>query len=137
MMLPIALPLLSKILGGVAVLAVGWALWERSDYYGCVAARERDRAAAEAAKSAALLAAKAKSDRLIEGQAAALAEIANRRLEITERIIHVPVTTACASSPAMRAATHGVRQLIRPAGGGAPDAGRGPAAALPGSGADR
>lgn len=102
----------------------------------CHEARAADKVAAEKARSEAIAHAQATSDRIITEQAQALAVTAAKVGGITERILHVPISTACASSPAMRAAVDGVRDLFRP-GGGASDAGGGPAPAVPGSGPRR
>lgn len=104
----------------------------------CELAREQDKTAAEKAKSAALEDAQKRSDAIITEQAQALAQTAAKAGGIIERIVHVPVTTACAASPAMRAASDGLRELFRgPAGGGDPQAGGGAAPAVPGSRAGR
>lgn len=102
----------------------------------CELAREQDKTAAERAKTAALEDAQKRSDAIITEQAQAIAARAGVVNTITERIIHVPVTTACASSPAMRAASGGLRELFNPGGGQAP-AGGGAAPAVPGSRAGR
>ena len=60
------------------------------------------------------VAARMKSDQIITEQAKALAETASKAGAVTERIIRIPVTTVCAQSPAMRAATEGVGALVRP-----------------------
>ena len=66
----------------------------------------------------------------------ALQKTETKVVTVTERIYAAPITRDCAQSPAMRAATDGVRQLLQPAGGQAP-AGREPPAAVqrPGAGA--
>jgi uncharacterized protein YaiL (DUF2058 family) len=107
-----ALPWLIAAFGLVA--GGGGTLWYRSEFHECVAAREADRTAAEKAKNAALDAARVKSDQIITEQAKALAETAAKVSTVTERIIQIPVTTACATSPAMRAGTQGVRDLLAP-----------------------
>lgn len=59
-----------------------------------------------------------------------LTDTQTKVITVTEKIYAAPVTRACADSPAMRAASDGVRGLLAPdlqAGGGAK-----PAAALPG-----
>lgn len=59
-----------------------------------------------------------------------LTDTETKVITVTEKIYAAPVTRACADSPAMRAASDGVRGLLAPAvqaGGGAK-----PAAALPG-----
>ncbi len=96
------------------VVGGGGTLWFRGQYHECVAAREADRTAAEKAKNAALDAARVKSDQIIEEQAKALAVTAARVSTVTERIIRIPVSTACAQSEAMRAGTEGVRNLLAP-----------------------
>jgi hypothetical protein len=110
--------------------------WYRMRWENCTAARAADLVKAERAKASALEYARIKSDEIITAQAAALAETAARVGGITERIIHVPVTTACAQSPAMRAATDGLRELFHPGGGQAPAGGNAPPA-VRGSGAGR
>lgn len=125
----VALPWLIAAFGLVA--GGGGTLWFRSEYEGCVAAREADRTAAEKAKNAAIAKAQATSDAIITEQAKALAETAAKVGGITERIIHVPVTTACASSPAVRAALDGLQSITGPPGGGDPQAQRGPPAGVP------
>lgn len=129
----VALPWLIAAFGLVA--GGGGTLWYRSEYHECVAAREADRTAAEKAKNAALDAARVKSDQIITEQAQALAATANKAGIYVEKIIHVPVTTDCVKSPAMRAATDGVRDIIGSPGGGAAAAGSGAPAAVPGPGA--
>ncbi len=124
-----ALPWLIAAFGLVA--GGGGTLWYRSEYHECVSAREADRTAAEKAKNAAVAKAQATSDAIITEQAKALAETAAKVGGIRERIIHVPVTTACASSPAVRAALDGLQSIAGPAGGGDPQAKRGAPAALP------
>lgn len=101
----------------------------------CHAARAADRVAAEKAKAEAVQHAQDTSDAIITAQAQALAETAAKVGGITERIIHVPVTTACAQSPAMRAASNGMRELLNAGGGQAP-AGRdvAPPVSRPGAG---
>lgn len=104
--------------------------WYRMRYHDCVAARAEDRIKAEQAKSEALAKAKESSDRIIAEQAQALAETAAKVGGIIERIIHVPTTTVCRDTPAMRAANDGMQQLFAPRGGEAPTGGK-PAAAVP------
>lgn len=110
----------------------GGTLWYRSEFHQCAAAREGDRVAAEKARAAALAEAQARSDAIIVDQAQRLAETARRANTVRERIVHAPVTTSCAQSPAVRAALDGLRGITGPAGGGDPQAGRGAAAAVPG-----
>lgn len=120
----------------IAALAIGFGLLELANYRGEVVARAEDRRLAEKARADALEDARQRSDRIITEQAEALAQTASKVQGITERIIHVPVTMACAQSPAMRAATDGVRELFG-AGGGQTPAGSGAAPAVRGSSAGR
>lgn len=114
--------------GLIGLLLVACALlYARGEH--CNAARAADRSAAEQAKSAALEDAQRRSDAIITEQARALAETAARAATIRERIVHVPVSTACSSSPAVRLGLDGVREL-RSAGGGAAPAKRGADAPL-------
>jgi hypothetical protein len=76
--------------------------------------------------AAELAAATAEAHARLQAAALTVAEAANadqaareaRRIEIRERIVRVPVTSACADSPAVRAALGGLR--ARPADPGAP-----------------
>lgn len=123
--LPWLIAAVGLIVGG------GGTLWYRSEYHQCVAAREADRTAAERARNEAIEAARVKSDQIINDQARALAETAAKVGTINERIVRVPVTTACAASPAVRAAADGVRAIIGPPGGGQAPAVSGSPAAVP------
>lgn len=102
--------------------------WYRMRWEGCVAARADDARKAEQAKAEALQKAQASSDRIITEQAQVLALTAGKAGSVTERIIHVPVTTACVQSPAVRAAVDGVRDILAPGGGQADAGGRAPPA---------
>ena len=73
------------------------------------------------------------STELVESQAIELASLRNRADTIITRIVNAPSTSGC--GPVMRDASHGVRELFDGAGG--KDAGRQPAAAVPGSAAGR
>lgn len=122
-----------------ALLLAGLAIddgYHRIALSNCREARAADRIAAEKAKSEAIEKAQATSDRIIAEQASALAQTAAKVGGITERIVHVPVTTACASSPSMRAASDGLRELFNSGGGQAPSGGNAPTA-LPGPRAGR
>jgi hypothetical protein len=127
-----ALPWLIAAFGLIA--GGGGTLWYRSEYHECTAAREADRTAAERAKNAAVAKAQATSDAIITEQARALAETAAKVGGIRERIISVPITTACASSPAVRAAIDGLRSITGSPSGSDPQAVGGPPAALPAPG---
>ncbi len=78
----------------------------------CQLARAEDKTAAEKAKTAALEDARIRSDAIITEQAQTIAKRAGQVNTITERIVHVPVTATCAQSPAMRAASEGMRELF-------------------------
>lgn len=92
-------------------------LWFRSAADRCELARQADRTAAEKAKADALEDAQRRSDAIVTEQAKALAETAARASTIQERIRVVPVTTACADSPAVRLGIDGVRDILRAPGG--------------------
>jgi hypothetical protein len=70
---------------------------------------------------------------LVARQAAEIADLQTRAQTVVTRIINAPSTSGC--GPVMRDASHGVRDLFLGAGGA--DAGRQPAAAVPGPGAGR
>jgi hypothetical protein len=76
--------------------------------------------AAEIAAATAAAQAQHQADalRAVEAAGAAQQERDAARIVIRERIIRVPVTTACAASPAVAAALDGLRRA--PAGAGAP-----------------
>ncbi len=57
-----------------------------------------------------------------------LTDTETKVVTVTERIYSAPITRECAQSPAMRAASDGMRELFR--GAGSPDAGRLAPAAL-------
>ena len=57
---------------------------------------------------------------IVAQQAQALANLETKVVTVTERIFSAPVTRECAASPSMRAATVGVRDIVR---GGGPPAG--------------
>lgn len=116
------------LLAIVGIAGLAGTGWYRMRYHDCEAARAEDRVKAEQAKSAALEKAKETSDRIITEQAQALAESAAKAGGIIERIIHVPVTTVCRDTPAMRAATDGVRELLAPRGGQGEAGGKSPPA---------
>lgn len=108
----------------IAALLAGL-LWYRGEALSCQGAREADRAKAEQAKAQALQDAQRRSDAIIAEQATALAATAAKVNTVKERIISVPTTTTCAGSPAVRAATDGLRDILG-AGGGDPKAERKP-----------
>lgn len=115
-LLPAVLRFAPWALAGVFLLG---ALFYRGQYLGEIAARAEDRAAAEQARTAALEDAQARSDAIITQQAQALAATAAKTTAIRERIIHVPVSTACVSAPAVQLGIDGVRSTIGSGGGGA------------------
>ncbi len=100
---------------GVQSLRLSWCQTEIAEYP----------AKAERAKNEALAQARRQADAIILEQAAELGALRGKSDTIIERIHRVEVTTACAQSPAMRAATRGLRELLGAGGGEAP-AGRGP-----------
>ena len=73
------------------------------------------------------------SAELVARQAAEIATLQDKAQTVITRIDNAPKTTGC--GPVMRDASHGVRELFDGAGG--KDAGRQPAAAMPGSAAGR
>jgi hypothetical protein len=73
------------------------------------------------------------SAELVARQAAEIATLQDKAQTVITRIVNAPSTSGC--GPVMRAASRGVRELFDGAGG--KDAGREPAAAVPGSGAGR
>jgi hypothetical protein len=115
----------------------GYGLYQHSLYAEEVAARAQDRANAEKTAREAVDQARDKADVIIRGQAQALAETAARVSSATQRIIQVPVTTACAQQPAIAASSVSVRDIIGSPGGGQATAGRSAPAAVPRSGAGR
>lgn len=133
--MPALLPILSLLKNPWILLLIACAIgaagtgWYKMRHEGCVAARAEDRAAAEKARSEALEHARDTSDRIIAEQAQALAQTASKAQTVTERIIRVPVTTACAGAPAVVDALGSLRGLLDSGGGEAP-AERGPAPAV-------
>ena len=73
------------------------------------------------------------SAELVANQAAEIATLQDKAQTVITRIDNAPSTSGC--GPVMRDASHGVRELFDGAGG--KDAGRQPAAAVPGSAAGR
>jgi hypothetical protein len=73
------------------------------------------------------------SAELVASQAAEIATLQDKAQTVITRIVNAPSTSGC--GPVMRDASHGVRELFDGAGG--KDAGRQPAAAVPGSAAGR
>lgn len=116
-----ALPWIAAAVGLIGGGSYG--IYQRGNYLAEVAARTQDRVNAEKAKSDALADAQKASDMIIAQQAKALADTAAKVGSVTERIIHVPVTTACAQSPSIRASSDGVRDIIYGSGGGQAQAG--------------
>jgi hypothetical protein len=108
----------------IAALAIGFGLFQQSNYEGCKAARAGDAAAANEAKATALQEAQKKADAIITEQAQKLAETAVKAQTVTERIIRVPVTTACAGSPAVHDALSSLPDILN-SGGGKTTAGSG------------
>ncbi len=95
----------------IAVLAVGWALWERGDYQSCKAAAAKR----QADEDAAIIAQKDR-ERVLGGQISASEDEAAARVDAkatksTEVIRNAEVTRDCTRSPAMRAAHDGLREL--------------------------
>src|SRR5262249_27495022 len=110
-------------LAGASLIAgAGGTLWYRSQYESCLAAGAKALAdqietdKVENAKAVAAL-----NEQLRTGE--------NKVVTGAERIYAAPITRDCAQSPAMRAASDGLRQLFS---GGQADDRRQPAAAVPG-----
>jgi len=106
-------------IAGVCLLG---ALWYRGEYEHCLAA------GAEALK--------AQHDEDLERNADAIQKLADKLRDtetkvvtVTEKVYAAPITRDCAQSPAMRAASDGLRQLFS---GGEAERRREPAAAVPG-----
>ena len=115
----------------VAVLAIGFGLVERADYFAEKAARAGDLAAAEAALDAARTA-DARHTREIEDAYAT--EIARLKEEASARELSIaaqPATVGCAQSPAMRALFDGLRTRAATAGAGRADDAARAGAAVP------
>jgi len=110
-------------LAGASLIAgAGGTLWYRSQYESCLAA------------GAKALADQIETDKVENAKAVAalneqLRTVENKVVTVTERIYAAPITRDCAQSPAMRAASDGLRQLFS---GGQADDRRQPAAAVPG-----
>lgn len=68
------------------------------------------------------------SSSIVAKQADALARLETKVVTVVEKIYAAPITRECVSSPSMRAATVGVRDIIGNPGG--PPAGRQPAPAV-------
>lgn len=111
---------LAIVAGGVAWAKLSYEPAIRAEYAAEIAALTAARRAAD--QDAAL--------RAVEAAGAAQNARTAERTIIRERIIRVPITTACADSPAVGVALDGLR--ARPAGAGAP-ARAGDAAGLPGA----
>ncbi len=114
----------------IAVLAIGFGLVERADYFAEKAARAGDLAAAQAAVEAARTADAART-KLIEDAHAT--EIARLKEEANERELSIagqPATVGCAASPAMRALFDGLRARAATAGAGRADGAAGAGAAV-------
>lgn len=95
-------------------------LWYRGGYESEKAARAADLVKAQAAARSAEDKAQSLSNELVIAQAEAMAIAEKTVTFYQDRILHVPVTTACAQSLAMRDASAGVRQLIRSSSSAAP-----------------
>ena len=95
----------------IAAVAVIYAGTQRLNYLGCKADRIND----ELAHKQALLDQKEADGKLtaeiLGQQAGRIAELSAKGATHTEIIRHVPITTACSASPAMRAADDGLRDL--------------------------
>lgn len=114
-MIPAAL--MSPATGAAALgvaLAAGWA-WLHWSYKPAI--RAEYAAEIAAATDAALAQHQAIALTIVEAAQADQVAREKRRVEIRERIVRVPVTAACADSPAVRAALDGMR--ARPTGAGA------------------
>lgn len=109
-------PWLALAIAGVVI----WGLWGRLE----AANLRADQAEATVKQK--------EADAALSAELVARQQEAMRQLEANvaghvERIYHVEVTHDCARSPAMRAATRGLRELFS---AGGPQAGREPAAAV-------
>lgn len=74
-----------------------------------------------------------KNEEAVQQLVAKLRDTETKVITVTEKVYAAPVTRDCAQSPAMRAASDGLRQLF--GSGGQTDDRRQPAAAVPGPGA--
>jgi hypothetical protein len=106
----------------IAGLMLLGALWYRGQYESCLAA------------GAKALAAQIEQDKAENAKAVAalneqLRTVENKIVTVTEKVYAAPITRDCAQSPAMRAASDGLRQLFS---GGEAEHRREPAAAVPG-----
>ncbi len=113
-MLPLPSIALGPAIGAAVVLAA--AAWLHLIHNPAV--RARHAAEIAAATAAAVAEHQAAAVRAVEAAAEAQRERDAARAAIRERIVRVPVTTACAASPAVAAALDGLR--AGPAGAGAP-----------------
>jgi hypothetical protein len=110
--------LLALAVAGVVI----WGLWGRLE------AKETELAAAKGVIE------QAEKDKVANAKAVVqlaqkLADTETKVVTVTEKVYAAPVTRDCAQSPAMRAASDGLRQLFP---GGQADDRRQPAATLPG-----
>lgn len=97
----------------LVALAIGWALVERSDYYGCVAARAGDKAAAEEmARTMAEL--DAINTRELQAKANAEKELIRQEARNREDAINRAANSnVCGASQPFRALFDGVRERQR------------------------
>jgi hypothetical protein len=113
--------LIALVMAGIVI----WGLWER------LAAKETELAVAkgviEQAEKDKVANAKA-----VQQLAQKLTDTETKVVTVTEKVYAAPITRDCAQSPAMRAASDGLRQLFPV---GQADDRRQPAAAVPGSAA--
>ena len=114
----------------IAVLAIGFGLVERADYFAEKAARAGDLAAAQAAVEAARTADAANTKRIEDAHATTIARL-KEEADASERSIAAePATVGCAASPAMRALFDGLRARAGAAGAGRADGAAGAGAAV-------
>jgi hypothetical protein len=109
-------PLLLRFGPWLALAVAGlviWGLWGRLDA-ASLKLRSTEAALAQKESDARL------SAELVARQAEALADLQARTHRHMEKVQHAEITRDCARSPAMRAATRGVRELFGGAGEPAP-----------------
>jgi hypothetical protein len=104
----------------VAVLAIGFGLYERADYFEQKAARAADLVAAHEAVEKAAVADAAHTREIEEAHAAEIARLKEQANARDVSIAATPSTTGCVASPAMRALFDGLRARAPAAGAGQP-----------------
>ena len=124
--MPSMAELIGAMVGLLALAGVGWIVIGNIEDFGAakVAAADRKAVLEQQQKDAKL------SADLVARQAAEIAALQDKARTVITRIDNAPKTTGC--GPVMRDASHGLRELFQRSGG--TNAGRQPAATVPGSG---